>query len=60
MGIPWDPSLPHSLCTPLVQTRWGSLCAPPDPLVAMGGGLLLRGEREGEEAYLNGTEGKGG
>jgi len=26
----------------------------------MGGGLLLRGKREGEEAYLNGTEGREG
>jgi len=30
-----------------MRTRWGSLSAPPDPLVAIGGCLLLRG-REGK------------
>jgi len=37
------------------RTRWGSLCAPPDPLAGKGG-LLLRGGkggRKGEEEYCS-------
>jgi len=35
------------------RTRWRSLCAPPDPLAAIGG-LLLRRGRKGEEATFKG------
>ena len=38
----------------------GQLMRSPRPSSRNGGGLLLRGEREGEGAYLNGTEGREG
>jgi len=42
------------------RTRWGSLSAPPGPLAAIGGCLLLRGEgREGEGREETGGKGRG-
>jgi len=42
------------------RTRWGSFSAPPDPLAAIGGGVLLLRKREGEGQEKEGKEtGKG-
>jgi len=52
----------------LAKIRWGSLCAPLNPLAAINGGLLKRGRRRGkngiEKSLLirggrKGREGKG-
>jgi len=40
-------------------TRWGSFSAPPDPLAAIKGLILLRGGRRGEEREERGEENGG-
>jgi len=41
-----------------LRARWGSLCAPPELLTAIGG-LLLRGGREGERGEWRKGRGEG-